>query len=105
MAVDSGELLTLLLGGGAVATIGAFFSGVKSLQTGARAREKETVKGLVRQRNGAWRDLDYANDLVDYWRTRAGTSEFHANQAGATLPEYDPPPVRPPDPAEEDEDS
>jgi len=101
--VNTGELLTLLLGGGAVATISALFSGFRSLQTGSRAREKETVKDLVKQRKDAWRDRDYANDLVDYWRTRCGTAEFFALQGGVTLPDFGQPPKPPADPEEEEE--
>jgi len=85
--VDTGDLLQMLLGGGAVATIGALFQGIRSLQGGARARERETVAELVRQRKEAWRDRDYAIDLRDYWRNWAGTVEFHARQAGVKLPE------------------
>lgn len=100
--METGELLTLLLGGGAVATISALFSGLKSLQTGSRAREKETVKDLVKQRKEAWRDRDFAQDERDYWRTRAGTAEFYAIQGGVTLPQFGPPPV-PPAPKEDEE--
>lgn len=88
--METGDLLTLLLGGGAVATIGAIFTGVQSLKTGARAREKETVKELVDQRKEAWRDRDIAIDERDYWRNWAGTVEYHAVQAGITLPSRPP---------------
>lgn len=101
--MSTGELLTLLLGGGAVATIGAFFQGVKSLQSGARARERETVVDLVKQRKEAWRDRDQAQDERDYWRNWAGTVTFYANQGGVVLPER-PPEPKFPEP-EEEEDS
>lgn len=97
--MESGELLTLLLGGGAVATIGAFFQGIKSLQGGARAREKETVNALVKQRKEAWNDRDHAIDSRDYWRNWAGTVEFYARQSGVQLPER---PTEPEPPKEED---
>jgi len=93
--VNSGEFLTLLLGGGAVATIGAFFQGIKSLQSGARAREKETVTDLVTQRKEAWEDRDFAYEQLDYWRNWAGTVEFHARRGGVELPERPPEPKRP----------
>jgi hypothetical protein len=92
--VETGELLTLLLGGGAVATIGAFFQGVKSLQSGARVRERETVTDLVAQRKEAWDDRDFANDTSDYWRAWAGTVEYEARRSGVTLPNRPPEPVR-----------
>lgn len=84
--MDVESLLTLLLGGGAVATIGAFFKGVKALQTGARAREKDTVNDLVLQRKEAWDDRDKANDERDYWRNWAGTVEYYARANGVELP-------------------
>lgn len=93
--MGTGELLSLILGGGAVATIGAFFQGIKSLQSGARAREKETVTELVEQRKEAWEDRDYSNDLADYWRTWAGTVEYHARRQGVELPTRSPEPRRP----------
>lgn len=99
--METGELLTLLLGGGAVATIGAFFQGIKSLQGGARAREKETVTDLVKQRKEAWRDRDYAIDARDYWRNWSGTVEFYARQAGVTLPDRPPEPKTPEEGGEE----
>jgi len=93
--MESGDLLGLLLGGGLVATIGAIFQGVRSLQTGARAREKDTVNGLVKQRNEAWEDRDYAIEERDYWRNWAGRLEYVAGRGGVTIPEKPPYPVKP----------
>lgn len=84
--MDTGQLLTLLLGGGAVATITALFQGIKSLQTGARARERDTVTELIAQRKEAWEDRDKASDERDYWRNWAGTVEYYARQKGVDLP-------------------
>lgn len=84
--MNTGDLLTLLLGGGFVATMTALFQGLRSLQTGARTREKETVNALITQRKEAWLDRDNANDQVDYWRKWAGTVEFEALRAGVILP-------------------
>lgn len=95
--MTTGDLLTLLLGGGAVATIGALFKGLQALQTGARARERDTVKSLVEQRNEAWHDRDTAIDERDYWRNWAGTLEWHARRGGIELPD------RPPLPEEKKE--
>lgn len=92
--METGDLLTLLLGGGAVATITALFQGVRSLQTGARARERDTVNELVAQRKEAWDDRDFALDTADYWRQRAGTVEFYARQGGVSLPDLGDPPAR-----------
>jgi hypothetical protein len=92
--MTTGDLLTLLLGGGAVATIGALFKGLQALQTGARARERETVKSLVEQRNEAWEDRDFLTDERDYWRNRSGTVEFHSHREGVSLPDLGKPPER-----------
>jgi hypothetical protein len=91
--VGSGDVLTLLLGGGAVATIGAFFKGVQALQSGARARERDTVKQLVDQRDEAWVDRDNMTDERDYWRNRAGQLEFGLRQNGIDPPEKPPYPI------------
>lgn len=96
------ELLTLLLGGGAVATLGALFQGIRSLQNGARTREKETVKELVKQRKQAWIERDNSNAQADYWRRWAAIVEYEASRNGLQLP------PRPPEPTEkkyEDEES
>jgi hypothetical protein len=90
--LETGDLLALLLGGGAVATITALFQGIRSLRDGARAREKDTVAELVVQRKEAWIDRDNAIDQADYWRRWAGTVEYHALQNGVKLP------ARPPEP-------
>lgn len=92
--VETGDLLTLLLGGGAVATIGALFQGIRSIRDGARQREKDTVAELVNQRKEAWEERDRANDERDYWRNWAGTVEYYARQQGVELP------GRPPMPGE-----
>lgn len=84
--MDIESLLTLLLGGGALATFTALFKGVKALQTGARAREKDTVNDLVKQRKSAWRERDKMAKHLDYWRNWAGTVEYYARAAGVDLP-------------------
>ena len=85
--MEAKEILTLLLGGGFVATIGALFQGLRSLQNGARARERETVNNLVDQRNEAWVDRDNAIDRSDYWQQWAGTVEYLARQNGVEIPQ------------------
>lgn len=102
--MDTGELLTLLLGGGAVATFSALFTGIKSLQTGARARERETVASLVAQRKEAWEDKNFADDVADYWRVWAGTVEYEARRNGVELPQRPPEPVKP-EPIKPEEES
>lgn len=84
--MDAEQLLTLLLGGGAVATIGAFFKGVRSIQADGRTREKGTIKELVEQRKTAWTEREKAIKERDYWRNWAGTVEYAARSAGVELP-------------------
>jgi hypothetical protein len=96
--VSAGDLLTLLLGGGAVATITALFKGVDSLRSGARARERDTITELVKQRKEAWRDRDNAQDARDYWRNWAGTVEFKARAGGIDVG------TRPPEPVPDESD-
>ena len=81
-----GDLLTLLLGGGAVATITALLQGIRSIKDGARAREKDTVSEIISQRNEAWEMRDAATDERDYWRNWAGNLEYLCRTAGIQLP-------------------
>ena len=85
--MGTADVLTLLLGGGAVATFTAIFKGVQALQTGARSREKDTVKQLVDQRDEAWVDRDNATDERDWWRNWAGQLEYGLKQNGIDPPE------------------
>lgn len=100
--MDVGQLLTLLLGGGAVATITALFQGIKSLRDGARAREKDAVADLIKRRKEADEERDKAFDARDrafnerdYWRNRCGVREFQLNLQGIPLQPYPEPPVEP----------
>lgn len=97
VTLDVGQLLTLLLGGGMVATVSALFSGVKSLRDGARARERDTIADLINQRNEAWTDRDEALNERDYWRNWAGTLEYLALSQGVVVP------TKPPMPGESHE--
>lgn len=92
--MELGDLLTLLLGGGLVATITAAVSGIKSLKDGARAREKDSIAELITLRKDAVADKVHAEDVADYWRQWAGTVEYLARQQGVTLPERPAEPVR-----------
>lgn len=92
--MEAADLLKLLLGGGAVATFTAVFKGIQALQTGARRRERDTVKSLVEHRNEAWADRDYWQDMADHWMQWAGTVEYEARSAGVRLPNRPPEPQR-----------
>lgn len=97
--MDLDSLLTLLLGGGAVATITALFNGLKSLREGSRSRERDTVKDLIEQRKEARTERDEAVDRAehalderDYWRNRAGTLEYLLGRTGTDIPPLPPKP-------------
>lgn len=92
--MSTADLLTLLLGGGMVATLGALFKGLQALQSGARARERDTVASLVEQRNEAWDDRDFLADDRDYWQSWAGSVEFLARSNGVNIPDRPARPVR-----------
>ncbi len=90
---DLNQLLALLLGGGAVATVTALFNGVKSLREGARSRELDTIGDLVRRRqeaeedrDKAFRARDHAFNERDYWRNWTGILEYAMLQRGIELP-------------------
>jgi len=100
--MDVGQLLTLLLGGGAVATITALFNGVKSLREGSRSRERDTIGDLIQRRKDAEEERDRAYDARDrafderdYWRNWAGSLEYVCEQRGVGMP------TKPPMPPEE----
>lgn len=95
--IDVNSLLTLLLGGGMVATISALFNGVKSLREGSKSRERDTINELIEQRKEAWKDRDEAFDARDkafderdYWRNRAGQLEFIVQSNGIPTPALQP---------------
>jgi hypothetical protein len=91
--VTVSQLLTLLLGGGAVATITALFNGIKSLREGSRGKERDTIAGLIKDRKDAQEDRDKAEDARDammnerdQWRNWAGRLEYGLAQHGVELP-------------------
>lgn len=89
--MDVGQLLTLLLGGGAVATITALFNGIKSLREGSRSRERDTISDLINGRKTAETERDEAMDQRDAWRNRSGALEYHCRANGLALPADVPP--------------
>ena len=89
-SADTGDLLTLLLGGGATATIVALFNGLKSIREGSRSRERDTIADLIQRRKESDDERDKARDerdeaevraeialnQRDYWRNWAGMLEY-----------------------------
>ena len=91
--MDVNQLLTLLLGGGFVATVTALFNGIRSLREGARGRERDTIGGLIKDRKDAIEERDKANDRTDemtqqrdMWRNWAGRLEYGITSQGGDLP-------------------
>ena len=105
MNIDVTQLLTLVLGGGMVATVTAFFNGFKSLREGARTREKSTIEDLIAQRTKAiterdeeFEDKTFAYSDRDRWKSYAGQLIFIINKHGHTdeIPPLPPEPERSP---------
>ena len=99
--IDINSLLTLILGGGLVATITAIVNGYKSLKDGARAREKGTIEDLISQRKKAYEERDqefeeknFAFDQRDYWRNYSADLEYTMRQNGIEIPPRPPEPKR-----------
>lgn len=82
MTVDIAGLVTLLLGGGAVATIGALFRGWVALRSGARAREREMIDDLGRSRDEADERARSERHDADFWRSTAAGYHWQLRRAG-----------------------
>lgn len=105
MSIDLTQMLTLILGGGMVATVTAFFNGFKSLKEGARTREKSTIEDLIAQRAKAVSERDQefeeknwlASDR-DRWKAYAGQLIFLLTKHGHAeeIPQLPPEPPREP---------
>lgn len=87
--MNLGDFLTLILGGGAVATIGAVFKGVQALRAGARSREKEAVDDLEKWRVAAVRRAEAAEADRDYYRDYAAQCRFTLKENGIAAPEME----------------
>lgn len=75
-------LVTLLLGGGSLATLRAVFKGLSSLRGGARALEREAVKDLARARDHADERAEWAEADRDFWRATAGRWNYQLVKNG-----------------------
>jgi hypothetical protein len=84
--MNLGDFLTLVLGGGAVATVGAVFKGVQALRAGARSREKEAVDDLEKWRVQAVRRAERAEEDRDYYRDYASQCRFLLRENGIEPP-------------------
>lgn len=97
--MDVGQLLTLILGGGLVATLTAAFNGIKSLREGSHKRERDTIEDLIARRDEsdeekdkAYNARDRAFNERDYWRNRCGAREYQLTSRGIKLEPYPAPP-------------
>ena len=88
-------IITVVLSGGALATIQAVFRGVGSLRSGARAREKEAVSDLARWRDELDERARRAEADRDYWRVIAMQYAGQLHRAG-----LEPKPAEPMPPSE-----
>lgn len=89
-------LVTLLLGGGGLATLQAVFKGFGSLRGGARVREREAVDDLARSRDAADERAEWAEADRDFWRDTAGRWRYQlvANGIDPIPPDPVPPSAR-----------
>jgi hypothetical protein len=71
--LDLNALITLLLGGGAIGTFVAIFKGLRSLRSGAYARQNRFIDRLERRAQVAEEDADYLRGVVGayYYQLRA----------------------------------
>ncbi|MFY1669485.1 hypothetical protein ACN27G_05955 [Plantactinospora sp. WMMB334] len=81
-----------LLGGGGLAFLQALFSGIGSLRTGARARERESVADLARARDKADARAERAELDRDYWRDVSGGYRYQLRESGIDPVPADPVP-------------
>ena len=89
-ATGGSDVLQLLLGGGAVAFIGAAYKAIKDFREGSWRRRDDAVRDLER-----WRDENddarrRAQDEADMWRRRAGMLEHIIRTHGLPLPPGNP---------------
>jgi hypothetical protein len=81
-------IIVALLSVGGAAWLRTLFTGVKTLRTGARAREREALADLIQRREDAERDRDY-------WRRICGGYAWQLERAG-----IEPKPANPVPPSE-----
>lgn len=81
-------VIVALLSVGGAASVRTFFTGIKTLRSGGRAREREALADLVRQRDDAEADRDF-------WRRTAGRYAWQLERAG-----HEPDPASPTPPSE-----
>lgn len=93
--MDAQALLTLLLGSGGALFVGALFTGIKSIQSGASQKTRESVADLAKwraeaddRRERAEAERDEALSRVNCWRAYAGSLEYSLTQSGQPVPTH-----------------
>ena len=93
MNVDITTVIVALLGGGGVALVATSFRGISTLRTGARAREREAVDDLGKDREEERTMRRQAERDRDYWRRICFTYIGQMERAGMKpVPEEPVPP-------------
>ena len=92
--MDAQTILPLLLGSGGAMFIGALFTGVRAIQSGANQKARESIADLAKwrdeaddRRHRAEADRDAAVSLGYAWKSYAGTLEFVIMASGVKLPD------------------
>lgn len=93
--MDAQAILTLLLGSGGALFIGALFTGIRALQSGANQKVRESIVDLAKLREDAEKRLEKSEDerscaerQVYEWRAYAGALEYALNSHGMAIPNY-----------------
>lgn len=91
--MDAGTLLTLLLGGGGVALVGAVFTLIKYLSEGARSKEKEALARISQWTEDSEARADreqsraqLAENRGAAWASYAARLEYVILRSGSDLP-------------------
>jgi hypothetical protein len=92
--MDAQTILPLLLGSGGAMFIGALFTGVRAIQSGANQKARESIADLAKwrdeaddRRRKAEAERDAAISRGYAWKNYAGGLEFVIVASGLVLPE------------------
>lgn len=96
------EWLSIVLGAGGLAFLGAVGKGVQWMVEGRSNRATKLMDLLEEARDDAVQrqsrcreELDYAYTVADYWREGRAAAVFEAKQGGVTITPLGPLPERP----------
>lgn len=93
--MDAQTILPLLLGSGGAMFIGALFTGVRAIQSGANQKARESITDLAKwrdeaddRRQKAEADRDAAVSRGYAWKSYAGALEYIVVTSGIKLPDH-----------------